>query len=68
MQQETLLKELMNRGFLIYERGSRFVLFKRPTPADIRGAICDEPRYATDEVTFDSYEEALKRATELISP
>jgi len=56
----------MNRGFLIYERDSRFILSKSPTPADLRASITDDETHNTSIISFSTYEEALSKAEELI--
>jgi len=56
-EMEELLKELMNRGFLIYEDYGGFVLCKICTPADKRSKT---------PLIFGTYEEALADAQEII--
>jgi hypothetical protein len=63
---EALLKELMNRGFLIFEADAKFVLLKVPTPADSRTAITDEVVPDTSRLEFDTFCVAMDKAKLLI--
>lgn len=56
----------MNRGFLIYEMDSRFILMKVPTPTDPRVSIRDDETHNTSILSFPTYEDALSKAEELI--
>lgn len=60
-----LLQELMNKGFLIYQNDTTFVLKKIPTPADSRHAITDEVVSDTSVIACDSFNEAISKAKKL---
>ena len=59
---EDLLKEMMNRGFMIFESGAKFVLKKSGTPFDGRVYIMDD----SSMMSHDSFNEALDSAKDLI--
>ena len=63
---EEVLKELMNRGFLIYESDAKFVLAKFPTPADPRTAITEEVLPDTSRLEFNTFVMAMEEAKLLI--
>tara|TARA_Y100000034_G_C6753843_1_gene335311 strand:- start:135 stop:566 length:432 start_codon:yes stop_codon:yes gene_type:complete len=63
---ESLFKELMNRGFLIFEEDAKFVLLKVATPADPRTAITDEVVPNTSRLEFATYCAAMDKAQLLI--
>jgi len=59
---DNFFQHMMNRGFLIFEAGTKFVLTKLPTPADPRPAITDEVKANTSELEFDSWDAAVAKA------
>ena len=58
---ENFYRRMMNRGFLIFEGGGKFMLAKVPTPADPRPSIFDA-QSNTSEIEFNSWEEAISKA------
>ena len=64
---EDLLKELMNKGFLIFEDNAKFVLCKIPTPADTRAVITEEIVSDASRLLFDSFVSALSQAKVMIN-
>lgn len=58
----TILRELTNKGFLIFEEEGQYTLMKVPTPCDPRSGLLSEDKIVK-KINFTTYQKALDHAS-----
>lgn len=62
---EDFYKHIMNRGFIVFESDSKFILSKFPTPADSRLSITDDIVHNSSSIEFQTWDEAIAKVKRL---